>query len=268
MSRSLGKLAQCLRAARAYRGLTYAQLADRTGYHSTTLQRAASGKRIPTLPVALAYAHACGLSSSDVRHLWREARREERRAGRRARSGPAPQLDLVRDLADLSAALVALYESIGAPTVRALERRAELRAKDFGSLSRASAHRVISRQTVPRTQKQWEAFLTACEVPAPELPAWVRAWSRARRHHQAELDKARRPPLAELEARLVDGKPGSRIAPEKAGTMLRDSGLVALEPYRGFGNAWASRCLTCSLVGCVRLSDLAGGQGSCAAWRA
>ncbi|WP_443333364.1 hypothetical protein [Streptomyces sp. TSRI0281] len=35
-------------------------LADRAGYSITTLSQAAGGEQLPTLPVVLAYAAACG----------------------------------------------------------------------------------------------------------------------------------------------------------------------------------------------------------------
>jgi transcriptional regulator with XRE-family HTH domain len=41
-------------------GITYRSLALRAGYSVTTLSQAAAGEQLPTLPVALAYAAACG----------------------------------------------------------------------------------------------------------------------------------------------------------------------------------------------------------------
>ncbi|MFF9478034.1 helix-turn-helix domain-containing protein [Streptomyces sp. NPDC014733] len=68
-NRSLAELAEWLPKARALTGLTYTRLADRAGYHPTTLQRAASGKSVPRRAVVIAYARACGVSTDHARQL-------------------------------------------------------------------------------------------------------------------------------------------------------------------------------------------------------
>ncbi|MCT9137922.1 nSTAND1 domain-containing NTPase [Streptomyces violarus] len=54
-------------------GITYRALAQRAGYSVTTLAQAAGGERLPTLPVALAYAEACGGDPAAWEARWREA---------------------------------------------------------------------------------------------------------------------------------------------------------------------------------------------------
>ncbi|MFF7308992.1 helix-turn-helix domain-containing protein [Streptomyces sp. NPDC008137] len=54
-------------------GITYRALARRAGYSVTTLAQAAGGERLPTLPVALAYAEACGGDPAEWEARWKEA---------------------------------------------------------------------------------------------------------------------------------------------------------------------------------------------------
>ncbi|MFF5494247.1 helix-turn-helix domain-containing protein [Streptomyces aquilus] len=57
-------------------GMTYRALASRAGYSVTTLSQAAAGERMPTLPVVLAYARACGGDGVRWEARWRQAMRE------------------------------------------------------------------------------------------------------------------------------------------------------------------------------------------------
>lgn len=54
-------------------GITYRTLARRAGYSVTTLSQAAAGERLPTLPVVLAYARACGADPARWEARWKEA---------------------------------------------------------------------------------------------------------------------------------------------------------------------------------------------------
>ncbi|MCX4902462.1 hypothetical protein OG571_46870 (plasmid) [Streptomyces sp. NBC_01369] len=54
-------------------GITYRVLADRAGYSITTLSQAAGGEQLPTLPVVLAYAAACGGDGAVWKARWRQA---------------------------------------------------------------------------------------------------------------------------------------------------------------------------------------------------
>ncbi|BDM67326.1 hypothetical protein HEK616_08130 [Streptomyces nigrescens] len=250
------------------RGLTYVELASRTRYHPTTLQRAASGEKLPSRQVALAYGMNCGRSAEVVNRLWQEAWREARRRARCGPwAGPAPQLELVRDFADLSAALVAQHEKNGAPPVREMEMRTAALAAEFGVLSRSSAQRILSRQKVPSSEGQLHAFLMACEVPSEEWPAWTAAWRRACQQREGERESAQGPSLADLEAPFA-GESGC-IRPWTARLLLKRAGFDPLEGYRGFARPWAARCTSCLSVARVRLSEvLYGGQCTVCGMRA
>lgn len=58
-------------------GPTYRQLAARGTYSVTALSQAAAGDRLPSLPVALAYAEGCGGDPAEWEWRWRQAAAEE-----------------------------------------------------------------------------------------------------------------------------------------------------------------------------------------------
>ncbi|MEU9366798.1 helix-turn-helix domain-containing protein [Streptomyces avermitilis] len=64
-------------------GITYRSLAQRAGYSVTTLSQAAAGEQLPTLPVALAYAGACGADLAQWEARWKEAVQESAGDGSR-----------------------------------------------------------------------------------------------------------------------------------------------------------------------------------------
>ncbi|GAA2384902.1 hypothetical protein GCM10010420_04080 [Streptomyces glaucosporus] len=69
----------------------YRDLAERTDYSLTTLSQAAAGKRLPTLPVALAYVRACGGDAEEWERRWRDAAQElARRTRTQDDDGPKP----------------------------------------------------------------------------------------------------------------------------------------------------------------------------------
>ncbi|MFF8960990.1 hypothetical protein [Streptomyces sp. NPDC014894] len=70
------RFAHALRTLRGEAGgLTYRAMARRTHYSTTTLAQAAAGDRLPSLPVALAYAAACGGDLAEWERRWHEADR-------------------------------------------------------------------------------------------------------------------------------------------------------------------------------------------------
>lgn len=178
----LRDLAHWLRVLRATTGLSYRRLAERTGLHATTLQRAASGNSVPRLLTVITYARACEALPEDAHRMWLRARREHVRSAMPQSRQPAPAPALIRDFADLGAALREMYEEAGAPPVRIMETR----AGGFGTLPRSSAHRIVNKQAVPHCLEQFRGYLRACEVPADHWKAWEDAWSRAWRFEKQE----------------------------------------------------------------------------------
>jgi transcriptional regulator with XRE-family HTH domain len=172
-NRGLFELASWLRALRADAGLKYADLADKTEeagrrFTATTLQRAASGSRVPTLRVVEAYAQACGATAKEARKYWRAAR-----AFHRPPPSTFPKPRLINDSVELRAALYAVYVKAGALPLREMDRRAQ-----HGRLPRNTLSRMLTGGTMLK-RDQLKAFLEVCEVPEREHPDWLEAWDRA-----------------------------------------------------------------------------------------
>ncbi|WP_308310852.1 hypothetical protein [Streptomyces sp. GbtcB6] len=78
-------------------GPTYRSMAERCGYAPATLSEAAAGERLPSLPVVLAYATACGGRAADWERRWHQVAREEEQEQLAPDDGtPGPYLGLSR----------------------------------------------------------------------------------------------------------------------------------------------------------------------------
>ncbi|MER7709074.1 hypothetical protein ABTX83_00680 [Streptomyces werraensis] len=62
----------------------------------------------------------------------------------------------------------------------------EQRAGGFGHLPRSTAHRIVTKQAMPHSLQQFQAYLRACEVPEADWPDWEAAWTRAWRHEKRD----------------------------------------------------------------------------------
>jgi hypothetical protein len=67
---SLEAWARDLRALRAKAELDYPEMAERSHYTMKTLASAAGGLRLPTLPVAMAFARACDGDEGEWEERW------------------------------------------------------------------------------------------------------------------------------------------------------------------------------------------------------
>jgi len=248
--------ARYIRGEELVRGLPYAELARRADCAVSTLQRAASGTRVPTRAVVLAYANGCRLDVDVADRLWHEARCEERSSPARADAVPPK---MIQDQAELGVALVDLHERNGAPSHREMERRA--RRARAGPLSRSGIQRTLARRRVPASEEELVAFLVACQVPEDERLEWVWAWQRARRQRRREL-AATRLLLHRLQAEAAGSSSGRISAPRAIG-MLQDFGYIPVERYATFTAPWTVRCMSCSAVLRVRLSNLVQDHGGC-----
>ncbi|MEU9606428.1 helix-turn-helix domain-containing protein [Streptomyces sp. NPDC048057] len=93
----VARFAHGLRALRQEAGgLSYRELARRTGYSVTALSQAAAGEKLPTLPVALAYVDACGGDAQEWEDRWRTAEEEHLSCGARDEGAPPPYRGLAR----------------------------------------------------------------------------------------------------------------------------------------------------------------------------
>lgn len=186
-NKALRELAEWLRDQRERTRQGYRALSVRAGSHATTLQRAASGESVPKLQTVLGYARACDASPEEARRLWKRARYEETRRARGGRGLSSPRPEFIRDFVDMSAALHDLYEKAGSPALRTMEQR----AGSYGELPRSTLHRIVTKQAMPRSQQQFQAYLRACEVPETDWTDWEAAWTRAWRHEKQDDFAAR-----------------------------------------------------------------------------
>ncbi|MFF9819804.1 helix-turn-helix domain-containing protein [Streptomyces sp. NPDC014006] len=177
---ALKVLAEILRSMRREANLTFADLAARTHYSASQLQRASGGMDLPTWHVVRAYTEACSalcdeatkaknMNFARVAHdAASDAMRSVRRDARRSTVLPKPQY--VRDQADLSGALRDAWARAGRPSMRDME------ADSLGLLPRSTAHAICKGRTVPRNFRQFVAFLDACNVTGAALKPWYGAF--------------------------------------------------------------------------------------------
>ncbi len=152
-------------------GITYRSLAQRAGYSVTTLAQAAGGERLPTLPVALAYAGACGADPAEWEARWKEAVEESAAGDSRDDDGSFPPY---RGLARFETGDSGLFfgrEQLTADLVELLRRRRF--AAVFGpsgsgksSLLRAGLIPVLQHAQEPDLRPAAIRILTPGERPA------------------------------------------------------------------------------------------------------
>ncbi len=256
-NRALAELAQWLRRQRTAHGLTYAQLAARTGRHATTLQRAASAASVPTADIVEAYARGCGASVEEALQLRLRARQEHLRTAGRDRQPLAPEA--VTDAPGLAAALRGLHHEAGGPSMREMERR----AGGFGRLPHTTVHRILNGQTGPRDAQQFATFLTVCEVPTGARLPWVDAWRRVYGNAQPAdaPTRAEEPsPGGEVAAAnaVVTTKPAHHLAAVDRGGQEIQTGVRRLEgppggrPEEGPTAGWPEGGVRFAVLGPVR----------------
>ncbi|ATL26021.1 hypothetical protein [Streptomyces formicae] len=99
----VARFAYALRKLRQEAGApTYRAMARQVPYSVTALATAASGEKLPSLPVALAYVAACGGDAAEWEERWRDARRDEEEQAFAAQeeTAAAPYRGLTRFEAD------------------------------------------------------------------------------------------------------------------------------------------------------------------------
>ncbi|MFC9652748.1 helix-turn-helix domain-containing protein [Streptomyces sp. NPDC056937] len=160
----------CLRRAAR---LTQRALAEAASISRGTVQRAESGAAAPSPAVLDAYLRACRASAPDKTRA-RLLRNRGRTALRgRLRSLDAPKPALIHTEDDLGAALAAVYERAGAPSLRELSRLVPHRPP----LPPTTAWRIVHRMGLPASLEQLVTFLTACGVRPAEQRLYAEAYS-------------------------------------------------------------------------------------------
>lgn len=96
--RSLEALAEGLQGLRQTSGLTFRELGNKAHYSAAILQRATSGRRLPSWPVVRVFVEVCGGDLERFEHLWETAARSwEGAADTEEPSPPPTDLDLMSE---------------------------------------------------------------------------------------------------------------------------------------------------------------------------
>ncbi|MFF3932911.1 helix-turn-helix transcriptional regulator [Streptomyces hirsutus] len=243
-----GQLASELRAGRSARGLTRPQVASKVGTSVGTIQRAESGRDLPTLQMAHAIAVVCRLNGERIESLWRKASQHGRKQ-HVTRARPPSQ---ILNSAELGLALRQLWQMNGCPSLDEMERRSKARVREFGNLSRSTAWRIRERDQSVTSKHQLFAYLVACEVPEKRFHLWAKTW------HRVQQAESRRDTTS-------DARQG-RLTAAEAEQRVREAGLVPQERFRGSKVPWTVRCRrrSCRKVSRIRYADIIAGKGGCA----
>ncbi|MFI5689119.1 helix-turn-helix domain-containing protein [Streptomyces sp. NPDC051636] len=189
-------LAHRLHEFRQRAGLTFAELAERTAalgdpalaVSAATLKRAAGCRTLPKQTTVVAYARGCGATPEEERRalrLWARARAKDRGILRQLH---LPAVHNIRTRREFTAALAAVYESIGAPPLRTVQQRAGTVPQPAGVacesevflLPLGTCWRIANRKIKLPAWKHCEAFLRGCGITGERtLEQWEQAWRHA-----------------------------------------------------------------------------------------
>ncbi|MFD5559062.1 helix-turn-helix domain-containing protein [Kitasatospora griseola] len=197
---ALGRLAAWLREQREQAGLTYREIADRTNYHHTTLQRAAKGQRLPSWAVVKAIATACDADLKTARKKWSHAKYwahvPRAPAGQPRRAPRRLNPDHVESFADLRRVMHEMRRKADWPSLEDLDER----AKEAGDRLPPSTMALVLKGEAPLHKPVFTAFMRACRVKEHRIVLWQAAWERtnnARAHvpmtartYQREFNRA------------------------------------------------------------------------------
>ncbi|MEU3061568.1 helix-turn-helix transcriptional regulator [Streptomyces subrutilus] len=219
---ALAQLALRLRAARDAAGFTYEELAARTGFGRSTLQRAASGAGAPPPPpVVVAYALGCGVDPGPLLALREKARIERQWAKLGPRALRVPHVRQIMNEAELGAALYRLHVESGMPTYRDIQLRTT-RAAGVLRVTKTTAHLIMTRRRIPSSPEQLKALLFVYGVGPAAQRHWLAAWARVARGLDAERAGNRDDQAA---ARVRQGRLAGRIATVPQGRDAADHDL-------------------------------------------
>ncbi|MFI2613971.1 helix-turn-helix domain-containing protein [Streptomyces sp. NPDC018584] len=231
----LEELAEWLRRQRRAAALTHREMAQRSGhaFSATTFSRAASGRRIPRLPVVEAYARVCGAPAGEARRLWQAARYAEYR--RRNPGAGVPRPDQIYGRDELIHALRELYHRAGAMPVDEMERR----AGRHGELPHSTVLRMLAGRSM-LDLSQLTAFVRVCGVTdGVEVERWRGAWRRARRRKDMERQGNRLARMHEASARSRRGARDKDAATAGGGSATHPRFLPL--PHAALAGSWRQR---------------------------
>jgi len=181
--RPAAELASELRRMRELSGLTYSQLAAKTGKAVSTLTAAVAGERLPSWPVARAWAQACGGDGDTVLGLY------QRGCVAAGRSAPA------RDLAGVVPPDPAAATTAAGFITQMIRLRARagislrtLNRRSGGRLPPSTVSEALRRDRLPRLELVLD-YARACGIRGDTIGEWERSWN--------AITNALRPGLAE-----------------------------------------------------------------------
>ncbi|MFE4518486.1 helix-turn-helix domain-containing protein [Kitasatospora sp. NPDC056783] len=175
---ALRRLAEWLREQRKEAKLTYRQLADRTNYHPTTLQRAAAGRSVPSWKVVEAVVRECGGDLKTARRKWSQANYwahvPHPSRTRRLRAPRRVDPEQVDSFADLRRAMHEMRRKADWPSLRELDRR----ARDRGARLPSSTLALVLKGEAPLRKPVFLAYMDVCGVKEARRALWAAAWDR------------------------------------------------------------------------------------------
>ncbi|MEV7780850.1 helix-turn-helix transcriptional regulator [Kitasatospora sp. NPDC088351] len=175
---ALGRLAAWLREQRDEAKLTYRQLADRTNYHSTTLQRATNGRSLPSWEVVEAIARECGADLKTARKKWTHANywaHVPRSSGTRRRRVPKRlNPEHADSFADLRRAMHEMRRKADWPSLEELDRR----ARKLGGRLPSSTLALVLKGEAPLHKTVFTTYMEVCGVKENRRVLWAAAWER------------------------------------------------------------------------------------------
>jgi hypothetical protein len=184
----VSQLAGELRRMRERAGLTYGQLAAKTGLSAATLRAAAAGVRRPTRRVTSAFVGACSGDQDMAWALWAAACRA---AGREPPGQPPadpPDPAGAAGAADLVGVLKLLLQWADSPSLAELNRR----AGGHNLLPPSTVSDMLHSQRLPPLERML-TFVRACGLEEDQAAAWRAAWERIKARQSAPPPAASQP---------------------------------------------------------------------------
>jgi DNA-binding XRE family transcriptional regulator len=167
----ISQLAAELRRVRNAAGLTYSELAAKTGLSVTTLRAAARGSRLPTWKVTRAFITACDGDKGTGWELWKDACRATGRPvpDEPPAKPPVPEPGEVMSAPQLIEMMKRLLVWADSPSLAKLNKLAD------GKLPTSTVNDMLRSERLPRLELML-AFVRACGLDEDQEAAWQNAW--------------------------------------------------------------------------------------------
>jgi outer membrane protein OmpA-like peptidoglycan-associated protein/DNA-binding XRE family transcriptional regulator len=184
----LPELARELRRLRRNAGLTYNELAAKTGLSEATLRTAAHSKQLPTWSTTRAFITACDGDEGRGRSLYNDACRAEGRPvpSERPARPPVPVPGEVTTAAQFVDMLKLLRVWAGNPSLAALSKHGS------GHLPTSTVSDMLNSQRLPRLDLT-QAFVRACGLDEDQADAWEVTWADIRSRPRRPVPPAQEP---------------------------------------------------------------------------